>query len=180
MKSNAVGRRYAKALLSLADEQHQTERVEQDLEALRAAWEQSAELRALAHNPIISRELLKRTFTEILERAGASAMVKNTVKLLVDRGRIGELPAVFEAFGALASERSGKVVAQVTTAHPMPDAYYDDLKRQLEKATGLQIVFDKRQDPSILGGVVARVGDKVFDGSVRNRLDELKASLLNP
>jgi len=85
---------------------------------------------------------------------------------------------VADAYDALAEARSGRLRAEVTTASPLPDSYFAGLESTLHAITGREIVLVRKVDPSLVGGVVARVGDQVFDGSLKNRLSELKSELL--
>lgn len=175
---SVVGRRYAKALLELAREQNQTDQVVRDVGALFDAWKQSEELRDLVRNPVIPRPALSAAVGAILERLNSSTLVRNTVNLLADRGRLAYLEDVLDAFGELAEAETGRVRAEVISAKPLSDAYYTRLQEKLQRATGQQIVLVKKEDPSLIGGVVTRIGDQVFDGSISNRLSELRESLL--
>lgn len=178
MSALALGRRYAGALLELAMENNALDAVRKDVAALRSAWEGSEELRQFVRNPSLPRALAKQTAVALLDRIGAHTLTRNTVAFLADRGRLAQLPDVLDALDLLAEARSGQVRAEVTVAVPMPDTYYDELRRKLEAITKTRVVLDKKEDPSLIGGVVARVGDLVFDGSLKNRLDELKETLL--
>lgn len=178
MSGTAIGRRYSKALLELATAQGHADRVLKDLLALQEAWQASAELRQVVEDPSLPQGLVKDAIVGVLDRLQVSPLVKNVTCLLADRGRLRYLPDVIEAFGALAEAQSGQVRAEVTTAGPMSDAYFSDLQRKLERLTGSQVVLAKKQDPSLIGGVVTRVNDQVFDGSIRNQLEELKEHLL--
>jgi F-type H+-transporting ATPase subunit delta len=87
------------------------------------------------------------------------------------------LPQLARAFTELAEVAAGGVRAEVTSATPLPDAYYAQLQRALEQTTGKKVSIEKKTDPRLIAGVVTRLGDQVFDGSVRTRLSELKESL---
>ena len=175
---SVVGRRYAKALLELAQEQGKTKQVTKDVGALSDAWKASAELRDIITNPVVPKAVLRATIDAIMDRLGTSKLLRNTVGLLADRGRLGHLEDVLEAFDELAEAQSGRVRAEVISAKALSDAYYSRLQDKLQRATGREIVLVKRQDPSLIGGVVTRIGDSVFDGSLSNRLSELKETLL--
>jgi F-type H+-transporting ATPase subunit delta len=178
VRSSSVGRRYAKALLALADEQKQTARVEKELVDFAETWGASAELRAVFENPKVDEASRKKVLTAVLDRMAASPLVKNGLALLAERGRLKHLPEIAQAFATLASGRTGTVTAEVTSATALPEAYFAELKSALEKATGKKVVLVKKQDPSLIAGVVTRVGDRVIDGSVRARLSELQEELL--
>ena len=109
-----------------------------------------------------------------------AAKVRETkdYRLRIDYQSEDEIGQLAAAFNVLAQSTTGQVEAEVTTAAPMPEKYYLELQKVLEKVTGKKVVVVRKQDPSIIAGVITRVGDKVFDGSVRNRLTELKEQLL--
>jgi F-type H+-transporting ATPase subunit delta len=176
--SSVAARRYAKALFELASEAKQVEKVRADLADLAQTFEKSVELRALVENPAFAPDVKKKAISAVAARMGCSPLLQSTLKLLVDRRRLGALAEVSDAFSAIAERRSGRVRAEIVTAAPLPDAYYAQLEKTLAEVTGRQISLVKRTDPSIIGGVVTRVGDTVFDGSIANRLKDLRTQLL--
>lgn len=178
MSNATISRRYAKALLELAEEAKQTPAVHKALAAFAETWASSDTLRDLFENPSVSAESRGKVLDQVATRLAAPPLLKNTLKLLADRGRMALLPELAAAFNGLAQTATGQVEAEVTTASPMPDKYYLELQKVLEKVTGKKVLVVRKQDPSIIAGVITRVGDKVFDGSVRNRLTELKEQLL--
>ena len=175
---NALGRRYAKALLELAREQNQTDQVVRDTGALLDAWKASSELREIIRNPVVPKPALRAAIDAIMDKLGTSKLVRNTIGLLADRRRLLYLPDVLSAFEELSEAETGRVRAEVISAKPLDDAYYSRLQEMLQRATGRRIVLVKKQDPSLIGGVVTRIGDRVFDGSISNRLSELRETLL--
>ena len=175
---SALGRRYAKALLELAREQGEIEPVLRDVAALAAAWKESAELRGIVRNPVIPRSALKATVDAVMQKLDCSKLVRNTVNLLADKGRLAHLEEVLHALEELAEAETGRVRVDVISAKPLSDAYYARLTEKLKRVTDLEVVLVKKQDSSLIGGVVTRVGDQVFDGSLNNRLSELKETLL--
>jgi F-type H+-transporting ATPase subunit delta len=175
---SAVGRRYAKALLDLAREQGQLDAILQDVSSISRAWEESAELREIVRNPVIPKPVLKAAVDAVMEKLGVSMLIRNTAKLLADKGRLPQLEDVLDALEELAEAETGHVRVEVTSAKPLSDAYYSRLTEKLQRATERQVVLVKKQDPSLIGGVVTRIGDQVFDGSLSNRLSELRETLL--
>ena len=175
---SAVGRRYAKALLELARDQGELDSVLRDVGALSDAWKESADLREIVRNPVVPKPALKAAVDAVMEKLGVSKLVRNTVNLLADKGRLGQLEDVLHALEELAEAETGRVRVEVTSAKPLSDAYYTRLTEKLQRATDRKVVLVKKQDPSLIGGVVTRVGDQVFDGSISNRLSELKETLL--
>jgi F-type H+-transporting ATPase subunit delta len=177
--SSAVGRRYAKALLELAVETKELEKVTRDLEDLAKSWSSSPELEALFENPDIGAPDRKKVIEALSLRMSLSTTTKHFFMLLSDRRRTRYLPDIVAAFRSLAEESTGRVRAEIVTAVAMPESYYAEVQKALEATTGLKITIDKRQDPSIIGGVVTRIGDRVFDGSLKTRLAELEDQLVN-
>jgi F-type H+-transporting ATPase subunit delta len=177
MSTGSLARRYARALLELATEQRLVERVKKDLEELSGMWTESPELRELFLNPKFEASVRKAALSEVVTRAGVSPLVRNAVLYLADRNRIIALPDVTRAFADLAERATGTVRAEVTSAAALPESYYLSLQRALEQATGKRVAIEKKTDASLIAGVVTRVGDKVFDGSIRTRLADLKDSL---
>jgi F-type H+-transporting ATPase subunit delta len=175
---SAVGRRYAKALLELAREQGELDAVLRDVGAISDAWKESADLREIVRNPVLPRPALKSAMNGVLEKLGATQLTRNTVGLLADKGRLPQLEEVLEYLEELAEAETGKVRVEVTSAKPLSEAYYGRLADKLQRVTDRQVVLVKKQDPSLIGGVVTRVGDQVFDGSLSNRLSELEETLL--
>ncbi len=178
MKSSIIGRRYGSALFELAEEQKLTAKIEKELNDFVAVWEESRDLRDVFENPKVTSEGRKKVLVDVLQRLGASTLLKNTLSLLSDRRRMRHVPEVAAAFQSLVEARTGKVRAEVTSAAPLPDSYYEQLEKVLAEVTGKQVILVRKQDPSLIAGVVTRVGDKIFDGSLKNRLSELKEELL--
>ena len=172
-----MGRRYASALLNLAVEQNALDVVTRDLHDFAATWNESRDLRFVFENPSVSQATRKQVLSEIAQSSGMHKLLRDTLMFVSDRGRLRELPQIVDAFDALAEQRSGRIRAEVVTASELPKEYFEGLKRTLEHATGKQVVISASVDPSIIGGVVTRLGDQVFDGSLQYRLNELREEL---
>jgi F-type H+-transporting ATPase subunit delta len=175
---SALGRRYAKALLDLAREQGEIDPVLRDVGSLADAWKTSADLREIVGNPVIPRPALRAAVDAVMDKLGCSKLFRNTINLLADKGRLAHLEEVLHALEELAEAETGRVRVEVISAKPLSDAYYARLTEKLKRVTDREVVLVKKQDPSLIGGVVTRVGDQVFDGSLSNRLSELKETLL--
>lgn len=176
--ASSLGKRYAQALLELAVESNQVESVGRDLTALVATWQSSRELRETFVNPRYGADVRRRILDDILAKSSVSPLLQNTLRLLGDRRRLMYLPDIADAYALLAEARSGKVRAEVVTATALPDSYFAELTATLERVTGKKITLVRKVDPSIIGGVVTRVGDRVFDGSLKNQLHLLEEELL--
>jgi F-type H+-transporting ATPase subunit delta len=173
-----VARRYAQALLELGVEQGDLDAVVRDVSALADAWKGSAQLRNAVENPMVDQATKKGAVREVADALGAGPAARNVALLLVDRRRARALPHIAQALRELADEKRGLLRAQVTAATSLPDSYYERLQAQLQSLTGMRVVVERRTDPSLIGGVVTRIGDRIFDGSVRSRLQSLREALL--
>jgi F-type H+-transporting ATPase subunit delta len=173
-----VARRYAQALLDLGVEHGDLDRLVEEVATLASAWQASADLRNAVENPLVAHDAKKAVMTELCDQVGATQVTRNVLQMLVDRRRARALPHVAGYLRELADRRKGVVRAEVTTAAPLGDAYYERLRMQLEKMTGQKVVVDKKTDPSLVAGVVTRIGDRILDGSLRTRLQSLKDALL--
>jgi F-type H+-transporting ATPase subunit delta len=173
-----VAKRYAQALLELGLEQGDLDAVVRDVSALADAWLGSAPLRNAIENPLVAHATKKAAMRELADALGAGPAARNMALLLVDRRRARALPHVADALRVLADARRGLLRAQVTAAASLPDAYYERLQAQLEALTGMRVLVERRTDPSLIGGVVTRIGDRILDGSVRSRLQSLREALL--
>jgi F-type H+-transporting ATPase subunit delta len=114
---------------------------------------------------------------EIIKASKAEASLANFLRLLTERGRIQYLGVIAEAFQELMDEELGVVRAKVKTAVPLSDSMKEKMKEILSEVTGKQVALVTEEDPDIIGGVVAYVGDMVWDGSIRSQLDGFKESI---
>ena len=175
-RRTSAARRYAEAAFEVAMR-------DGTLERWRAELDQAAGLagdrRALAvlANPAISIENRESVLRDLLS-GRASQPVQNLVQLMLRRGRIEDLARVASEFRRLDDERQGIVHATVTSAAQLTQDEIRDLTARLERSTGGRIVLDVEVDPSLLGGLVVRVGDTLYDASVRGRLERLRERLV--
>ena len=178
MSISVIGRRYAKALFSLATEQGKVQEVAKGLSDFVDAYEESRELRSVFENPAFGAERRRAILADIAHAAILPELLVKTLHMLADRGRMRHVGEVSEAFQALLETSSGRVHAEITTATQLGEAYFTELQRTLQHVTGKEVTLSRKIDPSLLGGVVTRIGDQVFDGSLRHRLATLKDELL--
>lgn len=178
MSVSIVARRYANALLEIGLEEGNLDTVVRDLGALAEAWSGSTELRNAVENPRVALAAKKATVAQVATALGVSGTARNAALLLVDRRRARALPYVASTLRELADVRKGVVRARVSTATPLSEAYYARLQTQLERLTGMRVVVERQTDASLIGGVVTRIGDRIFDGSVRSRLESMREALM--
>jgi F-type H+-transporting ATPase subunit delta len=169
--------RYATALFELAQEERAVETVERDFTSLTALIDQSPDLRLLVRAPVFSRKEQEKGMDAILRRMEATPLTVKFVLLLASKGRLFALTDVIRAFELLAAKQRGEVRAQVTSAHPLSDAQIGELKAILKSRLGRDARLDAKVDPSLLGGLVVKVGSRMIDSSLRTKLDGLRAAL---
>jgi len=172
-----LAKRYATALVEIAQEQNALDKYAADLNALSKLVEESRDFREVLINPVFTKEDKKKIAGPVLQKMGADPMVINFVYLLIDRKRIEQLTGIEKAFRAKVDEIRGITRGQVTSAEPLEQAELAQLTEKLANITGKQVIVTTKVDPSLIGGLVAKVGDMVFDGTIRTQLNQLKESL---
>ena len=171
---SGVSGRYATALFELAEEAGQLDAVEGHLDSLAAALDESAELRALVHSPIYTRDEQGAAMAALCDAMGVGAPTKNLVGLMASKRRLFALPDAIADFRRLLAQKRGVVAAAVRSAKPLTDDQRARLERTLNEATGAKIALDVTVDESLIGGLVVRVGSKMIDTSIRSKLDQLQ------
>ncbi|MCP4444623.1 MAG: ATP synthase F1 subunit delta [Myxococcales bacterium] len=179
MSSGSLSRRYAKALMEIGLEDGSYERIGQDVASMANAIKASSELTGILTNPVFPRDDREKIVLSILQRIGASKTVTNFSKLLLDRERLNILPDISRELSAMIGENSGQITAEVTSAVELNSVQETELKATLENLSGKKIQLETTEDPALLGGLIAKVGDLVYDGSIRTQLRELGRSLGN-
>jgi F-type H+-transporting ATPase subunit delta len=175
MAVQGVGRRYAEAVFDLATSEGTEERWQESLESLSSAARDD-ETRAYFENPAVEDEDKVSALEAILpDRAGEEP--RNLTRLLIRRNRFDILPDIFDAFVELRLRAQGIAIADVTTAVEMTDPERQQVSAQLARIMGSQVEVRAHIDGRIVGGLVARIGDQLIDGSVRTQLRELRSSL---
>lgn len=170
-------RGYAQALLSIAEAEGVLDRVQDELYAFAKSVERHADLREALTDSALPSERKKAVIGELLgERA--HPLTSTLVGFLVDAGQARRIGAIAEELAREAAQRSERTLAEVSVAVPLTDAQKSKLAGALAKATGHPVELKVVVDPSVIGGVIARVGDEVFDGSVASRLAEARQHLI--
>ena len=178
MRTSAAARRYARALFSLAREQHRVSEVRAELERTAGALSESSELREALFTPLHPVEERKKVLEAVAAQLDLSQTVRHFQALLIDQRRLVDFPAICEEFARLADENSGLMTAEVTSASPLDERRKDRLRRALSQATGREVRLEVKVDPELIGGAIAKVGDVVFDGTLRAQLGQLRANLM--
>lgn len=177
MIEDRVGRRYARALFELALEDGSVDRIAAELDALAATVRSSDELREVLSFPTNTAELRKTVFAGIADRLGTGTVVRNLVQLLIDRNRMTAFPACAMAFRELADEHQGQIRGELVSARALSDEQLAAVRAKLERMTGKRVLLETREDPGLIGGLVARVGNTLFDSSIRTQLEGIKRAM---
>ncbi len=172
-----VGGRYANALFDLAQDQKALAKVEADLKSLKNALADSRDLRMLLESPAFGAEDKAKGLAAIANAASFHATTRKFLGLLAANGRASALSEVIAGFEKIAAEARGEVQAHVTTAVPLTAAQAKGVAQALRQALGKDPQIETRVDPAILGGIKVRVGSRLFDASLRSKLDSLKFAL---
>jgi F-type H+-transporting ATPase subunit delta len=176
-KASNVGDRYAQALFDLASDEKRVAAVEADLKSLKVALAESRDLRVLVGSPAFGAEEKGRGLAAIADKAKFNATTKKFLGLLAANGRASALPAVISGYEALSAKARGAVSAEVTTAVPLTAAQSKGVAAALRQALGKDPEIETRVDPAILGGIKVQVGSRLFDASLKSKLDSLKFAL---
>ena len=177
MKGGTAAYRYAKALFSLAQDDHRHREVRTEIESLRDLFNGTREIREALLTPAHPASERKAALNGIAAHASISPVVKNFVSYLIDQRRLINFNDIVESYGELADQAEGMVTAEIVSASPLDDRRKDRLRRALSERTGQEVRLEIEVDSSLIGGVIAKVGDLVFDGSLRTQLGQLRATL---
>jgi F-type H+-transporting ATPase subunit delta len=171
-----VAKRYAKALFDLGQEDGYFETYGRDLSTFVVFCNQNDEFREVISNPVFPVDDRRKILDFILEKSGFSNMIKSFLRLLLDKNRIGALEAVYRHYQDFTDAVSNIARAEITTARPLKAESLERLEKALETLTSKQIKSEVKEDGDLVGGIVVRIGDMVFDGSIKAQLEGLKES----
>ncbi len=172
-----ISKRYAKALMSLGKEDGNYAEYGQRLADFGEMFAASGELMSVLTNPQFNLEDRRQVLGAVMDKMGLSGVVRNFLNLMLDKGRIGLVPEVLEVYQGLTDDLAGLKRAEVTSATPLADDEVARIKEVLTGVVGGHVEVDVQVDQSLIGGLVARIGDLVFDGTVKTQLLGLKESL---
>lgn len=165
--------RYATALFELARDSKALPQVEASLATVRQALDESSDFRALTTSPLIGRDAAAKAVAATASTLKLDATTANFLGVLAQNRRLGQLPAIIKAFRTLAAQHRGETTAEVISAHPLDAAQVDALKQQLRTRLGRDVNVDLSVDPSLLGGLVVKIGSQMIDSSIKTRLNSL-------
>jgi len=172
-----ISRRYAKALLSIGQEDGQYETYGQNLQEFRGFCATNKEFSKVISNQLFSVEDRRKILDIALEKSEFSDLVKNFLRLLLDKKRINDIEGISDHYSSLTDELSNITRADIITAKPLKTEALDKLKKALAELTSKDVRADVKEDESLIGGLVVKIGDLVLDGSVKAQIEGLKESL---
>jgi F-type H+-transporting ATPase subunit delta len=178
VKNTILARRYAKALFSLGKEQGKTEEYGSSLGGIAVLYEdESTGLADAVTNPLYPLDVRKKIMGQLAGSVQADAIMTGFLQLLVDKKRALILPDIAREMQIMVDRDRNINHGSVVSAVELDAALLDKVRATLEKLTGTQVILETRVDPSIIGGIIAKVGDLVLDGSIRTQLNGLKESI---
>ena len=174
---SGVSGRYATALFELARDEKSIDAVRADLERFNAMLDESADLKRLVRSPVFSSDAQLKALAAVLDRAGIAGISANFLKVLTTNRRLFAVTDVIRAFNALVARFKGEATADVTVAEALSDKNLDALKSALKAVTGKDVALNVKLDPSIIGGLVLKLGSRMIDSSLRTKLNSIKHAM---
>ena len=174
---SGLAQRYAAALFDIADERRMLDEVASDLRQMRAMLAASVDLSRLVRSPILTRGEQGRAISALAERASFAPLVRDFLAVVAKNRRLFAVPAMIEAYLEKLAERRGEVTAEVTAAQALSEAQQNSLIDQLRRVVGSRVAIDVKVDPSLLGGMVVKIGSRMVDGSLKGQLQRLQLSM---
>ena len=177
MSLQTVARRYAAALADVSIERREEREIQAEVDQWAAMIEANPQLKEVFANPTVPYDQKKKVLEDLISRSRVRDTTASFLRVLLKNQRISQLRDIAERYGRILDERAGVVAANVTTARPIPEELKNSLHETLVAATGRKVRLSFTTDETIIGGLVARIGSTVFDGSVQNQLERLSESL---
>ena len=174
---SGVSGRYATALFELARDEKSIDAVKADLDEFDALLADSADLKRLVRSPVFSAEVQMRALDAVLAKAGMTGTSAKFLKVLTANRRLFAVADVIRAFRALVANFKGEATAEVTVAEQLNEKNLDALKASLKSVTGKDVALNVKVDPSIIGGLVVKLGSRMVDSSLRTKLNSIKHAM---
>jgi F-type H+-transporting ATPase subunit delta len=174
---SGVSGRYATALFELARDEKSIDAVKGDLDRFTAMLDESADLKRLVRSPVFSSEAQLKALVAVLDQAEIGGISANFLKVLTANRRLFAVADVIRAFNALVAKFKGEATADVTVAEALSDKNLDALKSALTAVTGKDVTLNVKVDPSIIGGLVLKLGSRMVDSSLRTKLNSIKHAM---
>jgi F-type H+-transporting ATPase subunit delta len=176
-EQGGLAQRYAAALLELAEDKRALDAVSADLAALGHMIAGSNDLQTLITSPLMERADQARAITAVGKAANFGELTQRFLGLVAANRRLFALPGIIKAFRKMLADKRGEVAAEVTAAHPLTDAQQAAVSEAIKRVVGGKVSIDMKVDPSLLGGLIVRVGSRMIDGSVKTKLQKLQLAM---
>jgi len=177
VRSSAIARRYAKALILIGREDGQAEKYREELEGFVGLLDTQPGLEQTLNNPLFEQSRRAGLLTTVLKSIDVSNIMRSFLKLLFSKQRFDQIRNISEYYGKFTDEFKGVVRADLVSATELSSDTFEQIRNALSKITGKDVVLEARQDPELIGGVVTRIGDLVLDGSIKTQLKNMRESL---
>ena len=178
MSQGMIARRYAKALVNLADNEKDLDNTGKDLTSIAEAYKENSELRQVLSDTKVSSMVKLEILKDVLNEIKASKLVDTFSRYLLAKRRIDFLPGIERAFNLLLQEKLGRIEANVTAAYELPKETVKKLVNAISGYSGKEVKVNVAIDPSIIGGMVTRIGSTVIDGSIKTHLNKIRQSII--
>ena len=176
MSQGVIARRYAKALINLAEKD--LENTGKSLTALADVFSNSTELSEVLSDTKVSSQIKQDVLKNILNKIKVSKLVDTFIRYLLAKRRIVLLPNIERAFNLLLQEKLGRIEAGITVAQEIPEVTINKLEKAISKYSGKEVTVNITIDPAIIGGIVTRIGSVVIDGSIHTQLNQIRQSII--
>lgn len=177
MSLQTIARRYASALADVVIERREEREVQNEIDFWASMIDSSPQLKEVFANPTVAYDQKRNLLEELISRTSVRETTTSFLRVLLRNQRLAQLPEIAERFSQILDERAGVVAAEITTARPIPEELKKTLHDTLASATGRTVRLTFATDETIIGGLVARIGSTIFDGSVENHLERLAEGL---
>lgn len=174
---SGVSGRYATALFELARDENSVDQVRGDLDKFEAILNDSADLKRLVRSPVFAADIQLKALSAVLDKAGIAGTTAKFLKVLTANRRLFAVSDVIRAYRALVAKFKGGATAEVTVAEQLNDKNLDALKAALKSVTGKDVALNVKVDPSIIGGLVVKLGSRMVDSSLRTKLNSIKNAM---
>jgi len=178
MSSETIARRYSAALADVVLASGEADNVKAELAGWGEFFRSNSDLQTVFANPAINHANKEKVLEDMIAKTKPTKTTANFLRVLLRNGRLADLADINERFAVVLEERGGVVLAEITSARELPQNERADFEKNLEKLTGKKVNVNYAINKEIIGGVVTRIGSTVYDGSVRTKLENLKAEMI--
>jgi F-type H+-transporting ATPase subunit delta len=169
--------RYATALLELSLEEKKLDAVAADLERFRAMLDESEDLVRLVRSPVFGADEQEKALTAVLDKAKIGGLAAKFLKIVAQKRRLFAVREMISAFRAFVARHKGEVDAEVTVAEPLKEAHLESLTQAIAASAGKNVKLDVKVDPSIIGGMKVKLGSRMFDASLKTKLNSIRIAM---